>query len=40
MGARPAWALLALTLPNSDESWLSEFAAGFSDLARSHMLRW
>jgi thiamine-monophosphate kinase len=36
MGARPAWALLALTLPNSDEAWLSEFAAGFSDLARSH----
>ena len=36
MGARPAWALLALTLPNIDESWLSEFAAGFSDLARSH----
>src|ERR1700744_4872717 len=36
MGARPAWALLALTLPNSDESWLTEFAAGFSDLARAH----
>jgi thiamine-monophosphate kinase len=36
MGARPAWALLALTLPHTDESWLSEFAAGFSDLARSH----
>ncbi len=36
MGARPAWALLALTLPNSDEAWLSEFAAGFSDLARGH----
>jgi thiamine-monophosphate kinase len=36
MGARPAWALLALTLPNSDEAWLSEFAAGFSELARAH----
>jgi len=36
MGARPAWALLALTLPNTDEAWLSEFAAGFSDLARAH----
>jgi len=36
MGARPAWALLALTLPNSDEAWLSEFAAGFSDLARGY----
>jgi thiamine-monophosphate kinase len=38
MGARPAWALLALTLPDIDESWLSEFAAGFNDLARSHDL--
>ena len=36
MGARPAWALLALTLPKIDEEWLTEFAAGFSDLARSH----
>jgi thiamine-monophosphate kinase len=36
MGARPAWALLALTLPEADENWLEEFAAGFSDLARAH----
>ncbi len=36
MGARPAWALLALTLPNVDAGWLTEFAAGFSDLARAH----
>src|SRR5579863_2689884 len=36
MGARPAWALLALTLPDIDEDWLAEFAAGFSDLARAH----
>jgi len=36
MGARPAWALLALTLPNIDEDWLREFAAGFSELARAH----
>ena len=36
MGARPAWALLALTLPSVDETWLGEFAAGFSDLARAH----
>jgi thiamine-monophosphate kinase len=36
MGARPAWALLALTLPQADESWLSEFAAGLSDLACAH----
>src|SRR5512143_4027618 len=25
MGARPAWALLALTLPKIDEQWLDEF---------------
>ena len=36
MGAKPAWALLALTLPHIDEDWLAEFAAGFSDLARAH----
>jgi thiamine-monophosphate kinase len=36
MGARPAWALLALTLPAAEESWLSEFAAGFAALARAH----
>lgn len=36
MGARPAWALLALTLPRPDEAWLSEFAAGIAALARSH----
>ena len=29
MGARPAWALLALTLPEADENWLEEFASGF-----------
>jgi len=36
MGARPAWALLALTMPSADESWLGGFAAGFSALARAH----
>ena len=36
MGARPAWALLALTLPAADEHWLTEFAAGFGALARAH----
>jgi thiamine-monophosphate kinase len=36
MGARPAWALLALTLPQADEAWLSEFAAGFEALARKY----
>jgi thiamine-monophosphate kinase len=36
MGARPAWALLALTLPEIDEAWLEEFTAGFAALARAH----
>ena len=36
MGARPAWALLALTLPEADEAWVSEFAAGMAALARAH----
>jgi thiamine-monophosphate kinase len=36
MGAAPAWALLSLTLPDADASWLGEFAAGFGRLAREH----
>jgi thiamine-monophosphate kinase len=36
MGARPAWALLALTLPKLDEHWLEEFTAGLAALARAH----
>jgi thiamine-monophosphate kinase len=36
MGARPAWALLALTLPQADPDWLEGFARGFGDLARAH----
>jgi thiamine-monophosphate kinase len=36
MGATPAWALLSLTLPLIDESWLSGFALGFGALARAH----
>jgi thiamine-monophosphate kinase len=38
MGARPAWALLALTLPSVDEAWLGEFAAGFTALAHAHQV--
>ena len=34
MGAEPAWALLALTLPAADEPWLAGFAAGLDALAR------
>lgn len=36
MGAQPAWALLALTLPDADEEWLRGFARGLHDLAREH----
>jgi thiamine-monophosphate kinase len=36
MGADPAWALLTLTLPRSDEAWLAGFAAGFGALAARH----
>lgn len=33
MGARPAWATLALTLPTADEAWVQNFIGGFSRLA-------
>jgi thiamine-monophosphate kinase len=33
MGAEPAWATLALTLPESDPIWLDAFASGFFALA-------
>jgi len=36
MGADPAWALLSLSLPESDESWLQSFAAGLYALAEAH----
>jgi thiamine-monophosphate kinase len=39
MGAKPAWATLALTLPRLDEAmedWLEAFALGFDALARQH----
>jgi thiamine-monophosphate kinase len=36
MGARPAWALLALTLPKIEELWLEEFTGGLAALALSH----
>src|SRR6186713_1140672 len=36
MGAEPAWGLLALTLPNSDESWLTQFSRAAGDLCRKH----
>ena len=36
MGAEPAWALLALTLPESDDAWLERFARAAGDLCRRH----
>lgn len=33
MGAKPCWALLALTMPAADDAWLSGFARGFHALA-------
>jgi thiamine-monophosphate kinase len=33
MGAQPAWALLALSVPRADEAWLAAFARGFHALA-------
>lgn len=36
MGATPAWATLALTLPQANSGWLADFAAGFYALAHSH----
>ena len=38
MGADPAWFTLALTLPTSDETWLTEFSRGLFDLAQQYNL--
>jgi len=36
MGATPAWVLMALTLPEPDETWLESFSRGFFVLAKQH----
>jgi thiamine-monophosphate kinase len=36
MGAEPAWATLALTVPEADEAWVGAFAQGFHALAREY----
>jgi thiamine-monophosphate kinase len=36
MGADPAWATLALTLPSAEPFWLASFARGFGALAAQH----
>ncbi len=38
MGATPAWATLALTLPTPDRRWVEEFCDGFASLAREFKL--
>jgi thiamine-monophosphate kinase len=35
MGAKPRWALLALSLPAANEDWLASFAAGFFACAQT-----
>lgn len=36
MGAEPAWALLALSMPRADDAWLENFTRGFFELARRY----
>lgn len=36
MGARPRWATLALTLPETDPVWLEDFSTAFLGLAERH----
>lgn len=36
MGAKPAWVLLSLTLPEIDEGWLENFSQMFCSLAAQH----
>lgn len=38
MGASPAWALLALTLPDGDRDFVAGFIAGFAELAERHRI--
>ncbi len=38
MGATPAWALLALTMPRADAAFVRDFADGFAQLARQHQV--
>lgn len=39
MGAEPAWALLAITLPSADIDWIEAFCSGFHRLAAQFGLR-
>lgn len=39
MGASPAWALLAITLPEASTAWIQEFCDGFFTLANRHQVQ-
>lgn len=39
MGAEPAWATLAITMPQADEAWIQHFCDGFFNLAKSHSVQ-
>jgi thiamine-monophosphate kinase len=39
MGAAPAWASLALTMPSVDEAWLQGFVDGFAGLAEEYRVQ-
>lgn len=39
MGAEPAWFTLALTLPESNDSWLADFASGLAKAAASSQIQ-
>jgi len=39
MGAEPRWASLALTLPEANQSWLTQFAAGLFELANQYSVQ-
>ena len=39
MGAQPAWATLAITVPRVDEFWLAQFSHGFFELAQQHAVQ-
>jgi thiamine-monophosphate kinase len=36
MGAKPRWAMLAISMPCADEVWLEAFSKGFFEVARRH----
>src|SRR5690606_17779208 len=38
MGAEPSWFTLSLSLPQSEERWIEQFASGLFELAREHGL--